>query len=59
MSEILNDFSLPLGKEFSVRLSIVRPLEIDSYDAIFLFGSGNVAYGVIANILLVFVVVYA
>jgi len=36
----LNDTSLPPGKELSVRLSIVRPWEIESSDAIFLFRSG-------------------
>lgn len=29
--------SLPPGKELSVRLSIVRPLKIESFGAIFLF----------------------
>lgn len=38
--KVLNDTSLPPGKELSVRLSIVRPLEIESSGAIFLFRSG-------------------
>lgn len=33
----MNDTFLPPGKELSVRLSIVRPLKIESSGAIFLF----------------------